>query len=123
MHRYNFFPLECGSVVGSWSTSFSVAGASASAVTGISVSSHRLDLTFTEAGGYHRDESANIDTKSEKVLEGGTFSAGDQELVLTSEGATMTSFDAGYVALRGGLALSLVNRQFTGQRDLLLRGP
>ncbi|CAN5925591.1 hypothetical protein BH11MYX4_BH11MYX4_06490 [soil metagenome] len=123
MHRYNFFPLACGSVVGSWSTSFSVAGASASSVTGISVSSHRLDLSFADTGAYHRDESANVDTKSEKVIEDGTFAAGDYALVLTSDAAKIASFDAGYVALRGGLALSLVNREFTGQRDLLLRGP
>jgi len=120
MHRYNDFPLACGALEGAWSTSFTVAGASASTATGLTVSSFRKDLTFAQQT-YHLDQAARIDTQTEKVVEDGTFTAGDHELILTSSEGKVTSYTAGYVAVAGGLALSLVNRQFTGERDVLLR--
>lgn len=120
MHRYNNFPLACGALEGAWSTSFTVAGASASTATGLTVSSFQMDLNFAQRS-YHLDQVARVDTRTEKVIEDGTFTAGDHELVLTSSVGKVTSYDAGYVAVAGGLALSLVNRQFTGERDILLR--
>ncbi len=120
MHRYNDFPLACETLEGAWSTSFTVAGSSASTVTGLTVSSFRLDLTFAQPS-YHRDQDVSIDTRREKVVEDGTFTASDHELVLTSSEGTATTYDAAYVAVQGGLALSLVNRQFTGEHDILLR--
>ena len=119
-HRFNLFPLACGALEGAWTTSFSAAGTSPSSVTGISVSSYQLDLSFT-GESYHYDETAHLDTQRERLVEDGIFRAGDQELVLTGNQGRVTSFDAAYVAVRGELALFLVNRQFSGDRTLLTR--
>ena len=77
MHRYNDLPLARGSIVGAWGTSSTSAGTSPSALTGISVSSHVIDVSFAANGNYHFVESAHVDTKGQKVIEDGAFSAGD----------------------------------------------
>ena len=120
MHRYNDFPLSCGAIEGAWGTSSIFAGLSATTATGLTVTSSQLDITFAREG-YRLDQVIRVDTRTERLLEDGTFTAGDHELVLTSSEGKVTTYDAGYVAINGGLALSLVNRQFMGQRDVLLR--
>lgn len=122
MHRYNYLPLSCGSLAGTWTTSSSEAAEAYDATgsyTGIFVAASSLDLAISEDGRYALHEQAYVNGTASDSDESGVVEVTGQGLALTSDEGKRTDFTAAFVAVRGGLALFLQNRQYTGEQYVL----
>ncbi len=122
----NYFPLSCSGVGGSWTSSSVDAAATYDAsgtFTGIFVSSLRLDVTFAASGQYTFKAKVSTNTGVQREDETGSFAVGDQLITLNGSSGKKTNFDAGFVAVRGGIALQITDQQYVGDRWLLFRGP
>lgn len=119
MRRYNFFPLSCTGIVGTWSTSSLTANDTNA---GIKVSSLQLDLTLSASSTYMLDAKVSTNTGSEQEHDTGSYTSAAQELAFTSNaGFRNKTFDAGFVAVKGGVGLYVVDRAFAGDAWLLFR--
>lgn len=122
MLRYNYLPLSCGSLGGTWTTSSSSAAEAYDAsgsYTGIVVAASSVDITFAGDGTYALHEESYLDGVAHERDEAGSVTTGEQEVILHAEDGTETAFNAAWIAVGGGLALFLGNRQFTGERYVL----
>ena len=123
LQRYNFMPLECQALTGDWTSSFSSAAetySASGAYTGLSVSAASVDLSI-RGEAYSMRKRAYVNGQSSDVTDTGALAAGGNGLVLRTDQGVETAYDAGLVAVRGGYALYVVNRQYTGDRTLLFR--
>lgn len=123
MHRYNALPLSCTGLDGGWTSSFSSAAATygaSGAFTGISVSSLSVDLAFADASAYTLHTKAFANGEGETRDDAGQYTAQDYGLTLTGQSGA-TEYDAAFVAVKGGLALFMQNRQLAGDRYVLFR--
>lgn len=124
MRAYNSFPLSCASIVGNWTTesvnAVQTYDASGS-YTGIKVSSLQIDLALDAS--HHYDWHANVtdNTGSQDESASGDYASDEGTVVLKSDEGKTTTFDAGFVAVKGGLTLSIVDRQFSGDAWVLYR--
>ncbi|MBX3193385.1 MAG: hypothetical protein KF819_40760 [Labilithrix sp.] len=119
MRRYNYFPLSCTGIVGTWSTS-SLTAVDTNA--GVKVSSLRLDLILDAASTYTLDAKVSTNEGSEQETDTGSYTSAQQEIALTSKaGFRNKTYDAGFVAVRGGVGLYIVDREFSGDAWLLFR--
>lgn len=124
MRAYNAFPLSCGTAVGKWTTSSTNAVVTydrGGFFTGIKVSSLQIDVAFDDA--LHYDWKAQVTDNSGQVSEreNGAYTATEQQIDLASTDGKNTTYDAAFVAVKGGIALSITNRQFSGNRWVLYR--
>lgn len=123
MHRYNALPLSCAGLAGAWSSSFSSAAATyaaSGAFTGITVSSAGVELGLQDGAKYTMHTKAFANGASETTDDAGTFVAEDYGLTLTGKSGA-TEYDAAFVAVKGGVALFVENRAFSGDRWVLYR--
>jgi hypothetical protein len=123
LQRYNFMPLECQTISGDWTSSFTSAAETYSATgsyTGLAVSAASVDLSV-RGEAYSMRKRAYVNGQSSDVTDTGAVAAAGNALVLRSDQGVETTYDAGLVAVRGGYALYVVNRQYSGDRTLLFR--
>lgn len=127
MRRYNAFPLRCATLGGRW-TSSSVDAYNTYDVfgffTGLVVSALRFDASFDSATHYTFRAKVTTNTGSQNEVDEGTYAATDTTIHLTSSaGFRDKTYDASFVGVRGGIALYIVDEQFSGDAWLLLRAP
>lgn len=123
MRRYNYLPLSCGSLAGLWTTSSSSAMYTYSPTgmfTGITVAASSVDIAFDGGGGYAMRMTAYVNGAWSDEREAGTVTLEEHGITLESDART-TAYHAGFVAIAGGLALLIQNRQFSGLQYLLYR--
>lgn len=124
MRAYNAFPLSCSSIVGKWTTNNSNAVAlydKYGSFTGIKVSSLQIDASFDTAKHYEWNVTVTDNTGVQAEDESGQYASGDLNIDLSSIAGKATNYDAAFVAVKGGLALSVVNKQFSGNRWVFYR--
>ena len=125
LRRYNDFPLSCGALAGKWTTSSATAVDTyngAGAYTGMSVVSDSLDLGFAADGTYTHEWSASVNGTFTRGTDKGTYTSGAREVVLNGQTEGVTTYDAHFIAVKGGMSLYLVNRQYSGMAYALLPG-
>lgn len=123
MRRYNYLPLSCGSLAGLWTTSSSSAMYTYSVTgmfTGITVAAGSIDLAFDGGGGYAMRKTAYLNGVWSDEQEAGTVAIEEHGITLSGDAGT-TPYESGFVAIEGGLALFIRNRQFSGLQYLLYR--
>lgn len=124
MHRYNWLPLSCGSLVGSWTSSGSEAAETYDAngfYTGLFVAASSIELTFTDDGRYAMHTEAYLNGVYSEEDTTGTADVTQQGITLRNDDGRVTEYDAAFVTVSGGLALFTVNREFTGDAHQLYR--
>jgi hypothetical protein len=122
----NFFPLDCTGVAGKWTSSSVDAVQTYDAngyFTGITVTSLRIDVAFDPSGQYSFKAKVSSNTGVQREDESGSYTIGDQLITLNGSSGKTTNFDAGFVAVRGGIALQITDQQFVGDQWLLFRAP
>lgn len=123
MHRYNYLPLSCGVLTGPWTTSSSAAAESYDAFgsyTGIVVAASSMDLAFDGNGRYARHTKAYVNGVASESEDAGAVALTSQSITLTPDAGEPTVYNAAFVGVQGGLALTLQNQQFTGDQFVLL---
>ncbi|MFN8628973.1 MAG: hypothetical protein U0838_01220 [Chloroflexota bacterium] len=123
MHRYNYLPLSCGVLTGPWTTSSSAAAESYDAFgsyTGIVVAASSMDLAFDGNGRYTRHTKAYVNGVASESEDAGAVALTSQSITLTPDAGEPTVYNAAFVGVQGGLALTLQNQQFTGDQFVLL---
>ena len=122
----NYFPLDCTGVGGKWTSSSVDAVQTYDAngyFTGINVTSLRIDVAFDPSGQYSFKAKVTSNTGVQREDETGTFTVGGQLITLNGSAGKTTNFDAGFVAVRGGIALQITDQQYVGDQWLLFRAP
>ena len=129
MRRFNYFPVSRAELAGRWTSSFSSAAetyyVSTGNFAGLAVASANVDFNFSANGTYTQDVQAvtgrigNLNVGRERRQ--GTFEVEGNTLILRRSNGEVEVFNCGLRALRGGKALSIVNRKYTTDRWDLLR--
>lgn len=123
LRGYNFMPLECQGLGGDWTSTFTSAAETYSptgAYTGLAVAAATVEIQI-RGDSYTRQTRVFLNGQSSNTSDEGSLRGSGNSLVTTASDGRETAYHAGLVAVKGGFALYLVNKEFEGDRTLLYR--
>ena len=129
MQRFNYFPVNPAELAGRWTSSFSSAAesyyVSSGNYAGLTVASASVDYNFAPNGTYTEDTQAVTGRigalNTSRQHRTGNWQVNANTLILRESNGTVTEYHCGLVAIGGGKALRIINKQYSGSRWDLLR--